>query len=263
LPTRRLDVMSHQSRLYLTRVMHRRLFPVDYRFSYRVFSLLLDLERLEASAAGLYLLSIDRFNLLSFRRRDHGPRDGSSLKAWAEGLLQRHGIELAGGKVLLLCFPRLFGFAFNPLSVWYCQHRDGSLRAVICEVNNTFGEHHFYLLHHQGAAMDWPARGELPKRFHVSPLIGMQARYRFRLDRPGQRLAVSIEQSQAGRPMLIATQTGESRPLTDRQLLRALLRTPLMTFKVVAAIHWQALRIWLRGAPFFRKPEPPEEQITS
>ena len=258
-----VDAMSYQSCLYLTRVMHQRLFPVDYRFSYRVFSLLLDLDQLETGDTGLRVLSIDRFNLLSFWRRDHGPRDGTSLRAWAERMLRRQGIELAGGKLLLLCFPRLLGFGFNPLSIWYCQHQDGSLRAVICEVNNTFGEHHFYLLHRQGEAMDWPARAELAKRFHVSPLIGMQARYRFRLSRPGQRLAVSIEESQEGRRMLIATQTGEMRPLTDRQLLRALLRTPLMTFKVVAAIHWQALRIWLRGAPLFRKPEPPEEQTTS
>ena len=255
--------MPNLSCLYVSRVMHRRLFPVDYRFQYRVFSLLLDLDHLTETCGKLRLLSLDRFNLLSFRQRDHGPRDGSSLKAWAQRLLSEREIHLDGGKILLLSFPRLLGYGFNPLSLWYCLHRDGSLRALICEVNNTFGEHHFYLLHRQGEAMDWPARAELAKRFHVSPLIGMQARYRFRLSRPGQRLAVSIEESQEGRRMLIATQTGEMRPLTDRQLLRALLRTPLMTFKVVAAIHWQALRIWLRGAPLFRKPEPPEEQTTS
>jgi DUF1365 family protein len=111
--------------------------------------------------------------------------------------------------------------------------------------------------------MEWPARAELEKRFHVSPLIGMQARYRFRLGRPAQRLALSIEEFEHGNLMLVATQTGEMRPLTDLQLLRALMRTPLMTFKVIGAIHWQALKIWLRGAPFFRKPTPPEEQVTS
>jgi DUF1365 family protein len=255
--------MTDLSRLYLTRVMHRRLFPVDYRFSYRVFSLLLDLDRLESTASGLKALSIDRFNLLSFRRRDHGPRDGSSLKVWAVGMLRQHDIELAGGKILLLCFPRLLGCGFNPLSVWYCLHRDGSLRAVICEVNNTFGEHHFYLLHRRGETMDWPVRAELDKRFHVSPLIGMQARYRFRLSRPAERLVLGIEEFQEGKRMLVATQSGEMRPLTDAQLLRAFIRTPLMTFKVVFAIHWQALKILLRGAPFYRKPTPPEEQVTS
>jgi DUF1365 family protein len=255
--------MPNLSRLYLTRVMHRRLFPVSYRFTYRVFSLLLDLDYLEKTASGLRLLSLDRFNILSVRRRDHGPRDGTSLKKWAENLLSSHGIELAGGKILLLCFPRLLGYGFNPLSLWYCHHRDGSLRAVICEVNNTFGEHHFYLLNRQGQTMPWPARAELDKCFHVSPLIDMQARYRFRLGKPAQRLSVVIEEFQAGELMLVATQTGEMRPLTDAHLLLALLRTPFMTVKIIAAIHWQALKIWLRGAPFFSKPEPPEEQVTS
>jgi hypothetical protein len=255
--------MSDMSRLYLTAVMHRRFFPVAYRFTYRVFSLLLDVDHLEQTGRRLRLLSVDRFNLLSFWRRDHGPRDGTSLRAWAERLLSDHGIALSGGKVLLLCYPRLLGYGFNPLSIWYCQHRDGSLRAVICEVNNTFGEHHFYLLHHQGDAMPWPVRTELPKAFHVSPLIGMQASYRFRLSRPSERLAISIEELQDGARMLVASQTGKVRPLTDWQLSRALVRTPLMTFKVMAAIHWQALKIWLRGAPFFSKPEPPKEQVTS
>ena len=205
---------------------------------------------------------MDRFNLLSFHRRDHGPRDGSSLRQWAQQLLVRHDIHLHGGKILLLCFPRLLGYGFNPLSIWYCHHRDGPLRAVICEVNNTFGEHHFYLLHAQGRDMTWPARAEVDKCFHVSPLIGMQARYRFRLSRPAERLSVSIEEYQSGELMLVANQSGEMRPLSDRHLLRALLRTPFMTFKIITAIHWQALKIWLRGAPFFSKPEPPEEQVT-
>jgi DUF1365 family protein len=255
--------MQHLSRLYLTRVMHRRLFPVRYRFSYRVFSLMLDLEQLEETARGLRLLSVDRFNLLSFRRRDHGPRDGSSLSRWARRMLAERGIELEGGRILLLCQPRVLGYAFNPLSLWYCHHRDGTLRAVICEVNNTFGEHHFYLLAQRGEAMPWPARGEVDKCFHVSPLIGMQARYRFRLGKPDTRLAVSIQEIQADSLMLVATQSGERRPLNDRQLLGALARTPFMTFKVIIAIHWQALKIWIRGAPFFGKPEPPEERVTS
>ena len=137
--------MPNLSCLYVSRVMHRRLFPVDYRFQYRVFSLLLDLDHLTETCGKLRLLSLDRFNLLSFRQRDHGPRDGSSLKAWAQRLLSEREIHLEGGKILLLSFPRLLGYGFNPLSLWYCLHRDGSLRALICEVNNTFGEHHFYL----------------------------------------------------------------------------------------------------------------------
>lgn len=255
--------MPDLSRLYLSQVMHQRFFPVQYRFTYRVFSLLLDLQQLDACTSKLRLLSLDRFNFLSFYRRDHGPRDGSSLTGWAEQLLAQQHIDLHGGKILLLCFPRLLGYAFNPLSIWYCHHQDGSLRAVICEVNNTFGEHHFYLLHQQGGAMAWPARADMEKRFHVSPLIDMQARYRFKLSEPDDRLAVSIQEYQAGKLMLIAAQSGEMRPLDDRQLLRALLRTPLLSLKVIAAIHWQALKIWLRGAPFYHKPEPPKEHVSS
>ncbi|MGD2083702.1 MAG: DUF1365 domain-containing protein [Chromatiales bacterium] len=247
-------------RLYLSRVMHRRMFPVEYRFDYPVFSLLLDIDRLEDK--GPRLLSVNRFNLLAFHEADHGPRDGSALRPWADTLLARHGIDLEGGRIQLLCFPRLLGYAFNPISIWYCSHRDGSPRAVICEVHNTFGEHHFYLLHDQGRPMAWPARGGAEKRFHVSPLIGMEGHYEFRLDRPADRLNVLIRQYTPEGLMLVASQTGRGRVLDDRALLRALARTPLMTFKVMAAIHWQALKIWLRGAPFFPKPEPPPNEVS-
>jgi DUF1365 family protein len=240
--------------------MHRRLFPVRYRFSYPVFSLLLDLDRLEEARSRL--LSVNRLNLLAFHESDHGPRDGSPLRPWADDLLARRGIDLEGGPIRLLCFPRLLGYAFNPLSIWYCSHRDGSLRAVICEVRNTFGEGHFYLLHEQGRPMPWPARGGAEKRFHVSPLMGMEGHYEFRLERPGDRLGVLIRQFTPDGLMLVASQNGEGRALSDRGLLRALARTPLMTFKVMAAIHWQALRIWLRGASFFPKPEPPHNEVS-
>lgn len=247
-------------RLYRTEVMHRRLFPVRYRFVYPVFSLLLDLDALDGLPSRL--LSVGRFNLLSFHPRDHGPRDGSPLKPWIERLLGARGIDLAGGRVQLLCFPRILGYGFNPLSLWYCHHADGTLRAVLAEVSNTFGEHHCYLLTEDGRTEDRPLRADAPKCFHVSPLIGMEARYRFSLAPPGERLAVVIREYQDGRLMLVATQTGRGEPLNDRALLRALARTPLMTFKVMWAIHWQALRIWLKGAPFHTKPEPPHQEVT-
>jgi DUF1365 family protein len=246
--------------LYLSTVMHRRLGDFPYRFSYPVFSLLLDIDQLEASATRL--LRIDRAGLLSFQRRDHGPRDGSALRPWAEGILGSAGIHLDGGSIHLLCFPRLLGYVFNPLSVWYCRHRDGSLRAVIAEVSNTFGERHCYLLHDAGRPMSWPARAQAHKCFHVSPLLGMQCDYRFQFDEPGSELRVVIRQSEQGEPRLIASQIGRALPLTDRALLRALLRTPLMPFKVMAAIHWQALKIWLRGARFHPKPTPPLHEVS-
>ncbi|MES9940229.1 MAG: DUF1365 domain-containing protein [Candidatus Thiodiazotropha sp. 6PLUC2] len=247
----------------MTDVMHQRNFPVKYRFSYPVFSLLLNLDQLEQDIKSLRLLSIDRFNLLSFMRKDHGPRDGSSLKSWANDFLRKQNIDLEGGDIQLLCFPRILGYGFNPISIWYCFHLDNSLRALICEVNNTFNEHHFYLIHNHGETLSWPVKAVKEKRMHVSPLIGMQAKYHFSFKKPGDRIGVVINEYQDNRLMLTASQSGVSHALDDRNLLAALVRTPLMTFKVMAAIHWQALKIWLRGAPFFPKPRPPKEQISS
>jgi len=252
--------MNAPHRIYFTRVLHRRLAPVDYRFSYRVFSLLLDLDAL--SDMRLRFLSLNRLSLLSFHERDHGPRDGSSLKPWAEELLRSKGIDIEGGRIQLLCFPRVLGYGFNPLGIWYCHHRDGSLRAIIAEVNNTFGEHHFYLLCNGGLPLSWPVTQSVEKVFHVSPLMDMDARYDFRLAEPSDRLSVLIKQFQNGGLTLIASQQGEGYALSDRRILAALFRVPLMTFKVMAAIHWQALKIWLRGARFFPKPAPPVEKVT-
>jgi hypothetical protein len=254
--------MSDAARIYFTRVMHQRLVPVQYRFRYRVFSLLLDLDRLDEAARSARLFSVNGPNLLSFRERDHGPRDGSPLRPWLDELLRGQGIDLEGGRVLLLCFPRVLGYVFNPLSVWYCHHRDGTLRAILAEVSNTFGEHHFYLLGDGGRPLPWPVEASLDKAFHVSPLIGMEARYGFRIARPGERLSVLIREYQDGRLMLVASQQGRGYRLRDRHLASALLRIPFMTLKVMAAIHWQALKIWLKGAPFFPKPQPPLEKVT-
>ena len=252
--------MSTPHRIYFTRVMHRRLVPVEYRFSYRVFSLLLDLD--EMPGPGLKFLSLNRFNLLSFFECDHGPRDGSPLKPWVENLLLGKGIDTEGGKVRLLCFPRVLGYGFNPISIWYCHHRDGSLRAVLVEVNNTFGEHHFYLLGNSGSPLDWPVTQSVEKVFHVSPLMGMDANYDFRLAEPLDRLSVVIRQYQDGKLTLVASQQGDGYALSDRRLVTAVLQIPLMTFKVMAAIHWQALKIWSRGASFFPKPPPPARKVT-
>lgn len=247
-------------RIYVTKVMHRRLFPVQYRFTYRVFSLLLDLDALDQLPP---LLKTHGWGLLKFSARDHGPRDGSPLRPWAERVLQDHGIALAGGRIRLLCFPRILGYGFNPLSLWYCEHADGQLRAVIAEVRNTFGEHHSYLLANAGEPLAWPVRDSAEKCFYVSPLMEVAGHYRFRLAEPSDKLAVFIRQfHKDGRLELVASQTGTGEPLTNAGLWRALRRTPLMTFKVMVAIHWQALKIWLRGARYVSKPEPPCQEVT-
>lgn len=254
--------MDAPARLYRCKVMHQRHDRFAYRFTHRVFSLLLDIDRIDETCGRLRLLRHNRRAPVAFHDRDHGPRDGSPLRPWIDGVLHTADIELGGGQVLLLSFPRLWGYVFNPLSLWYCRHRDGSLRAVLAEVSNTFGECHHYLLHEHGRPMDWPVRKRADKVFHVSPFIDMRAEYRFHIVEPGDTLGIAIREYQDDSLLLVATQNGRGQTLTDQTLLGALLRFPFASFKVMAMIHWHALKLWLRRAPLFRKPPPPAEDIS-
>jgi hypothetical protein len=210
------------------------------------------------------LFSHNRFNLLSFHDRDHGPKDGSPLRPWIDGVLGAAGVDISGGAVRILCYPRVMGYVFNPLSLWFCHHRDGSLRAVLCEVRNTFGEWHGYLLHRDGRAMRWPVQDSTAKVFHVSPFLPLGGHYDFRIGEPGQCATTTIRYTAEGdrRPSLVAVQTLHARELTDAAVLRCVAAMPLMTLKVILAIHWHALRLWLRGARFHRKPVPPAPEVT-
>lgn len=253
--------MTDAGFLYPSRVMHRRLIAPFHRFVYRVFYLLLDVDRIGELHARLRLFSRNRFNLVAFHDRDHG--DGSGrLRAWAERLLAAGGVRLDGGRIRLLCLPRLLGFAFNPIAIWYCEHRDGSLRAVIAEVRNTFGERHSYLLASGGRPMPYEGPHAKDKCFHVSPFLDLVGRYAFRFGEPGPTVRVWIHEEREGVPILDATVAGERRALTDGALLRQALAMPWMTLKVVWGIHWQALKLFARGAKFHRKPEPPEPEFT-
>lgn len=235
--------------LYRGHVMHMRFRP-KHQFRYRVFSVLLDIDRLEETCAGLRWFGLDRLALLAFHRRDHGPRDGSALRPWVEALLAAEGRPVPA-RVMLLSFPRVLGYAFNPLSVYYCLDEAGYLETVIYEVKNTFGDQHPYVLA-ADAGSDGAVRHGTGKGFFVSPFIGMDQIYRFTIRAPGERISVKIRQHDASGPCLIATQSGSRRPLTDGQLLRAWAAHPLMTIKVIGAIHWQAVRLWLKGARFRR-----------
>ena len=251
------------SALYFGKVMHKRLRPFVHAFSYRVFSLYLDLGEADTLSGRLRLFSHNRWNLFSFHDRDHGPRDGSPLRPWIEGHLNAAGIDLDGGTVRLLCFPRVLGYVFNPLSIWFCHHADGSLRAVLYEVRNTFGEKHGYLIplasgHESGRAIVQDAA----KRFYVSPFIAMEQHYDFRLAEPGEKLAISICQGDAQGGQLVARYSGRHRALSDRHLLLAFFAYPLMTFKIIGAIHWQALRLWLKGARLQPRPPAPAQEVT-
>jgi hypothetical protein len=228
--------------LYRGLVMHHRLRPRRHRFVYQVFTLLLDIDRLAELDRGLRLLAVDRPNLFSVRQADHGARDGSPLRPWVERQLGRHGLA-PGGRILLLAMPRQLGYVFNPLSIYYCHDRDGRLQAVVYEVKNTFGEQHAYVL---PVAADRRIRQSCAKQMYVSPFIEADARYHFRLEPPGERLSVVIQEEVGAAPLLVASLTGARRPLTDLELAKAALTLPLMTFKVISAIHYEALKLWLK-----------------
>lgn len=249
-----------EAALYWTRISHRRLGRPAYRFVYALAYCLLDIDTLDATARRLQFFGHNRFNLWSFHDCDHG--DGGGLRAWAETCLRPFGVELCGGRIRLLTLPRVLGFVFNPISLWYCEHADGSLRAVIAEVNNTFGERHSYVLASGGEPLPAEARFEKAKCFHVSPFMGLEGRYRFALSAASERLRLVIHEYQREQPVMVATLAGERRVLNDRAILALILRMPWMTLKVVAAIHWQAVKIWWGGAELHRKPAPPINEVS-
>jgi DUF1365 family protein len=235
--------------LYFGDVMHARLKPMGHRFSYRVMSLLIDLDRLDEAGRQSALFGVNRAALYSFHERDHGPRDGSSLRAYAECCAAAQGIDLGGGRVDLLCYPRLLGYGFNPLSVYFCYRANGELALVIYEVRNTFGDIHPYILPvHADEWSDAGLRQQQEKLFYVSPFIPMAMRYHFRVLPPSDMVRLRILETDCDGPLLAATFYGRRRALTSPALLRSLFALPLMSFKVVAAIHWEALRLWLKGA---------------
>jgi uncharacterized protein len=234
--------------LYVGDVVHARLKPVGHRFSYRVMSLLIDLDRLEVADRQTPLFGVNRRALYSFHEADHGDRDGSSLRLYAQRCAAEHGIDLTGGRVLLLCYPRLFGYTFNPLSVYYCYRADGQPALLIYEVRNTFGYIHAYVLPvTYGDISPAGIRQTQDKRFYVSPFVEMAMRYHFRVMLPQDRVKLRILETNREGPLLSATFNGQRRILTTRELLRSFFSLPLVTLKIVAAIHWEALRLWLKG----------------
>ena len=234
--------------LYVGDVMHARLKPVGHRFSYRVMSLLIDLDRLGVADRQTPLFGVNRRALYSFHEADHGDRDGSSLRLYAQRCAAEHGIDLTGGRVLLLCYPRLFGYTFNPLSVYYCYRADGQPALLIYEVRNTFGDIHAYVLPVTlGDISPAGIRQTQDKRFYVSPFIEMTMRYHFRVMLPQDRVKLRILETNSEGPLLSATFNGQRRILTTRELLRSFFSFPLVTLTIIAAIHWEALRLWLKG----------------
>jgi DUF1365 family protein len=253
------------SALYQGVVTHVRLSPKTHRLRYRIFMLLLDLDELPGLFSRLRLLRAGKFGLMSFRVGDHGDRSGADLKAadlkaYARGQLARAGM-VAEGPVRLLCMPRILGYGFNPLSLYFCHHADGRLAAILYEVRNTFGERHSYLV-----AVPEPSsevvRQSAPKRFFVSPFMDMDLDYDFEIAPPGEAVSVVVTVRRGQQPILTAAFAGQRAPLTDAALLKAWLRHPLLSFKVIAGIHWEAARILARGIGLRRRPPPPAHAVT-
>jgi len=249
-------------------VRHSRLRPAENTFSYGVFTLLLPLRALGDSGFDSRLCSRNRFNLMSFHDRDHG--DGKTpLLPWIEGLLHAEGITDADGEIWLQTFPRVLGYVFNPVSFWFCHRRNGELRAIVCEVNNTFGERHCYLLD-TGDTLRWGMTMSAKKVFHVSPFCAVEGQYRFRFMRTTQqvgdqaieRIVARIDYDDAQGPLLLTSISGQLQPLSTASAAAAFLRHPLMTLGVIARIHWQALKLFIKRVPFFSKPLPPPTSLS-
>jgi DUF1365 family protein len=244
------------SAIYDGAVVHQRLTPRRHRLRYRLFDLLLDLDELPALDRRLKLFGHNRLALFSFHDRDHGAGEARPLRGQIEAMLRVAGIDIEGGSIRVLCMPRVLGYVFNPLSVFYCHRPDGRLAAAVLEVNNTFGERHCYVV--EAGAGDAVIRKGCAKSFFVSPFMGMDMTYDFRLATPGETVATAIlGRGPDGAPIITAAFSGARRELTDRALAAAFVNHPLLTLKVILAIHWEAAKLLAKGVRLRAKPTPP------
>jgi uncharacterized protein len=254
-------VTGFRSALFPGHVTHLRLKPRQHSLAYRIYSLLLDLDELDALDKRLKFFSVDGFNLFSFRRKDRGDRTGRDLRGQVEDAMRLCGLEPDGGRIMLLTMPRLLGWAFNPLSIFFCYRADGALAAILWEVDNTFGQRHAYII-----PVLTEASGEIEqscdKAFYVSPFMEMDLKYRFRVTPPEDRLSVKIDVSDAEGLVLTARHMAKRTELTDAALLKAFFTIPLLTLRVVGGIHWEALKIWLKGVRLRKRPAPPAEPVS-
>lgn len=250
-----------KSALFPGHVTHARLKPKEHKLAYRIYSLLLDLDELDEVDRRLKLFSVDRFNLFSFYRKDRGDRSGSNLKAHVEKTMRAGGLEPDGGPIRLLTMPRLLGWAFNPLSVFFCYRRDGTLHAILWEVDNTFGERHGYMIPVEGDPAAEIVQ-HCDKAFYVSPFMDMDLRYRFRVTPPAEKLAIRIDTFDEEGLVLTARHLAKRAELTDMALLKAFCAVPFLTLRVIGGIHWEALKIWVKGVGLRVRPRPPELPVS-
>jgi len=243
--------MRFSSCIYSGFVTHRRFKPKRHFFSYKTFSLLIDLSEIDNLERKIKFFSYNKFNILSFYNVDHGPRDGSCLTKWAKKILAESKIDIGSGSVKLLCFPRFFGYVFNPLSIFYCYDENLKLKAVLYEVKNTFNEQHTYVFPVSPSSNLILHRCD--KKFYVSPFIEMKTFYNFRLLKPGNIISVFIKQADIDGTLLIACQTGKWLELSSKNLFAQFLKHPLMSFKIILAIHFEAFRLWSKGIKYVKR----------
>lgn len=251
---------SLHSAIYCGEVMHQRLKPAEHRFVYKVSSWLLDLDELEALDT-LRFFSVNRFNLFSFHTKDHGDGSTTPLKEQVNALLRDNNIDLGAGAIRILCYPRILGYVFNPLSVFYCYNEDKELAAILYEVSNTFNQRYSYLIPVEKASGN-VIQQACSKHFYVSPFIPMETHYQFRMTPPNDSVAVLIHQTDPEGAILNATFTGQRIEITEKTITQTFWRHPLMTMKVIAGIHWEALQLWRKGMRIQPRPTPPKHRIS-
>lgn len=245
-------------RLWRGHTMHARFRPFENRFRYAIAMVDVDIDRLAEAGRVSRHFGIDRPALFSLRLKEHGPRDGSSLRTWAEAMLATAGVDARGLQLRLVSFPRHLFYRFAPITLWLALAQDGGLRGIIYEVNNTFGETHCYAAAADGARSEHTA----DKRFHVSPFFDVSGRYRFTVREPGRTLDVVVDNIEAGERLHMANIKARALAATDAAFLRLALQSPFSSLGVSAGIHWQALKLFLRGARYRPKPEKPAEKVT-
>jgi len=237
--------------IYNGSVIHKRFKPKEHFFKYKVFSLFIDLSELEELNKNLKFFSFNKFNLISFYEKDHGERDGSSLLSWVKLNLSNNNILTENIKIKLLCYPRILGYVFNPLSIFFIYDKNENLIAILYEVKNTFGEQHTYVFKVKDG--NKLIQNNCSKKFHVSPFIEMDCKYFFRILNPGKNLSIKIDQYDQEGKILFASQDGERSDLTSKNLMNSYLKHPLMTFKIISAIHFEAFKLWIKGIKFIKK----------
>ena len=242
--------MIKNSKIYTGKVIHKRFKPKEHYFKYNVFSLLIDLNELEEINKYIKFFSYNKFNIISFYDKDHGDRDGSSIKLWVKKNLRNIGIMTEDISIKLLCYPRIIGYVFNPLSTYFIYNKHSKLISIFYEVKNTFGEQHTYIFK---AHDEKTVQNKCKKKFYVSPFIEMDCEYHFKTLNPREQLSVVINQNDKDGKLLFASQDGISKDFNNKNLILSYLTHPLMTFKIIGAIHYEAFKLWAKRIKLIAK----------